>query len=142
MNEKLTVFIVDDDHQSMKQISRDLQREGIYSLAVFTNSADLINNLQSLPDVIILDYALRDENGLDLMKKIKSFDPNIYIIFFSAQKNIEIAVKAIKYGAFDYLEKTKYSFRKLKKTLSSISDKIGEELSQGDDYMLKKLMRH
>jgi FixJ family two-component response regulator len=42
-------------------------------------------------------------NGIDVLKKIKRFDPNIPIVFLSGQKEISIAVNALKYGALDYI---------------------------------------
>ena len=44
-------------------------------------------------------------NGFEVLKKIKRFKPNAYVIMLSSQENIKTAVNALKFGAFDYLIK-------------------------------------
>ena len=56
-------------------------------------------------DLVLLDIILQNENGLDLLEKFKELDPNTEIVMVSAIKDVKTAVKAIKLGAYDYLEK-------------------------------------
>ena len=58
-----------------------------------------------LGDLIILDVIMPDENGLDLIPKIKEIRPDIKIIIISAQNTILTAMQAIEKGAYEYLAK-------------------------------------
>ncbi len=56
-------------------------------------------------DLVILDVWLPNMGGIDVLKEIKKEYPNIEVIMISGHANIDIAVKAVKLGAFDFLEK-------------------------------------
>ena len=59
------------------------------------------------PDLIILDIWLKDSNmdGIEILKTVRSNDKNIPVVIISGHGNIEIAVAAVKQGAYDFLEK-------------------------------------
>ena len=59
------------------------------------------------PSLLILDIWLKDSkmDGIDILKKVKSDYPNVPVVIISGHGNIEIAVSAIKQGAYDFIEK-------------------------------------
>lgn len=57
------------------------------------------------PDMALLDMKLGDENGLDILPKLKDLDSDIEVVIMTAYGDIESAVKAIKLGAYDYINK-------------------------------------
>lgn len=59
--------------------------------------------------------------GLGVLKKIKSYNPRIYVIMVSGQQNIKIAVDALKYGAFDYIIKDNLVHDKMTLIINKIS---------------------
>ena len=65
----------------------------------------MMNNLSKDPDLILLDIMLPDCNGVDLLPKIKGVKPNLPVIMLSAQGSIEVALSALRNGAFDYFPK-------------------------------------
>jgi DNA-binding NtrC family response regulator len=92
------------------------------------------------PDVIFLDYNMDNLNGLDILKKIKRFDPNIMVFFVSGQETISVAVSALKYGAFDYIVKHEMSEDRIKACLEKV-EKIREILlKKKKQGMLKNLL--
>jgi polysaccharide export outer membrane protein len=58
--------------------------------------------------------------GFDVLKKIKRYNPNIYVVMISGQENIETAVDALKYGAFDYIIKDNKVNLRIKNIISKI----------------------
>ena len=60
-----------------------------------------------LPSLMILDIWLKDSDmdGIDILKKVKRDHPEVPIVIISGHGNIEIAVAAIKQGAYDFIEK-------------------------------------
>ncbi len=89
---------------------------------LFSSGEDCIDSLFMNPDTILLDYYLDGElTGLDTLKKIKSFNPNINVVFLTGQGDLEVALNALRFGAFDYIEKTEESFAKIHETLGRIN---------------------
>ena len=104
---KKNILIVDDDHDICQTLSKILLKKN-YITAIANNSdtaLDLLKN--SSFNLILLDVWLEGskKNGLEILKIIKKFNPNTPVIMISGHSNIDIAVKAIKQGAFYFIEK-------------------------------------
>ncbi|MBL4862336.1 MAG: response regulator, partial [Crocinitomicaceae bacterium] len=83
------------------------------NIHLFHSGEECLRKLDQSPDLIILDHDLGQMSGLDVLKKIKNYDPNIKVIFLSGQEKEKVAVSALKHGAFDYLEKHTDSLERL-----------------------------
>ncbi len=88
-------------------------------------------------DVILLDVQLPGKNGIEILKVVKSKFPMLEVVVFSGQANIELAVEAIKQGAFDFIEKS-YSIEKVT-TIIENALKI-KELKE-ENLFLKKISK-
>ena len=100
-----TVLIVDDEQTLARSAKAFLADHG-YEAEVATSgekAMELLENLQ--PDVVFADVRLPGMSGLDLLKRIRQFDPVIPVIVVTAYGSIEGAVEAMKLGAFDYVKK-------------------------------------
>ena len=102
--EKL-IFIVDDEQAISKLLSYWAKDKWKYQVETFANAEDALRNLGKKPDVILLDIMLPGMDGIETLKRIKQFDEHIPVIMLSAQGSIEVAVEALRYGAFDYFTK-------------------------------------
>ncbi len=101
------ILIVDDEKDIRELISEILIDEG-YSTRLASNSAECLNKVQHYPpSLLILDIWLKDSkmDGIDILKQVKSDYPNVPVVIISGHGNIEIAVSAIKQGAYDFIEK-------------------------------------
>ena len=101
------ILIVDDEKDIRELISEILIDEG-FSTRLSSNSAECLNQVSSAPpSLLILDIWLKDSNmdGIDILKKVKVDYPHVPIVIISGHGNIEIAVSAIKQGAYDFIEK-------------------------------------
>jgi two-component system, NtrC family, response regulator AtoC len=72
---------------------------------VFDNSEDALKKLHLKPDLILLDIMLPGLDGLATLKRIKQYDENLPVIILSAQGSVEVAVEALRFGAYDYFPK-------------------------------------
>jgi DNA-binding NtrC family response regulator len=99
---------------------------------------DCVNNLTLQPDVIFLDYSMELFNGLEVLKKIKRFNPDIYVVFLSGQENIETAVSSLKYGAFDYIVKGEGAQEKITNTLLKI-DQVKKLVAKPQQGIFRKI---
>lgn len=103
MKEK--ILIVDDEIGILDTVSEILKDEG-YDTFTAENAEDALNIIEKQEiDLVFLDVWLPKMSGIEALKKLKEKDSQIPVIMISGHANIEIAVQAIKLGAFDFLEK-------------------------------------
>ncbi|TYB89369.1 sigma-54 dependent transcriptional regulator [Oceaniovalibus sp. ACAM 378] len=101
------ILIVDDERDIRELISDILKDEG-YTTRMAGNSDDCLAEIaKELPSLMILDIWLKDSqmDGIDILKATKRDHPGVPIIIISGHGNVEIAVAAIKQGAYDFIEK-------------------------------------
>jgi len=94
---------------------------GYKDIKCFSNGNDCLNNLNQNPDIIFLDHNIDEITGLEVLKGIKCYNPDIYVIMVSGQQNINIAVEALKFDAFDYIIKDKLVYDKMTLIINKIS---------------------
>lgn len=99
------IFLVEDDPFCNALYEQHLLNLGYKSISAFSSGSELLKNLYKKPELIFLDYNLQDYKGLLLLKKIKEFNPNIYVVVISGQSDMETTVNLLKHGAFDYIVK-------------------------------------
>jgi len=101
------ILIVDDERDIRELISDILKDEG-YSTRLAGNSEEAMNEINAEPPALcILDIWLKDSkmDGIDILKTVKRDNPGVPVVIISGHGNIEIAVAAIKQGAYDFIEK-------------------------------------
>ncbi|AEH45030.1 two component, sigma54 specific, transcriptional regulator, Fis family [Thermodesulfatator indicus DSM 15286] len=103
MNEK--ILVIDDEEAILESLADILEDEG-YQVITAKNAAEGLQKVkQEQPDLLILDVWLPDQDGLKLLKTLRKESPDLPVIVISGHGTVETAVKAIKLGAFDFLEK-------------------------------------
>ncbi|MFM2130517.1 MAG: nitrogen regulation protein [Pseudomonadota bacterium] len=101
----MTVLVADDDNAIRTVVSQALTRNG-YNVRATSNAATLWSWVaDGEGDLVITDVVLPDENGLDLLPRIRKIRPDLRIVVMSAQNTLLTAVKAAQRGAFEYLPK-------------------------------------
>ncbi|MEX0814039.1 MAG: nitrogen regulation protein NR(I), partial [Dongiaceae bacterium] len=100
-----TVLIADDDRAIRTVLQQALGRLGL-DVRTTGNAATLWQwTSEGLGDLVITDVVMPDENGLDLIPRIRRLRPDLRIVVMSAQNTLLTAVKATERGAFEYLPK-------------------------------------
>src|ERR1700761_1622282 len=100
-----TVLVADDDRSIRTVLTQALGRSG-YQVRSTGNAATLWRWVEEGEgDLVITDVVMPDENGLDLIPRIKRVRPDLRVIVMSAQSTLLTAVKATERGAFEYLPK-------------------------------------
>ncbi|MGJ8616541.1 MAG: sigma-54-dependent transcriptional regulator [Sulfitobacter sp.] len=101
------ILIVDDERDIRELISDILKDEG-FETRLAGNSDDAMAAINTeQPALMILDIWLKDSrmDGIDILKAVKRDNPDVPVVIISGHGNIEIAVAAIKQGAYDFIEK-------------------------------------
>ena len=133
-----TIFIVDDEELITKSLVRSLEKLGYEDIRTFNNGTDCVNALNQNPFLVLLDYQMEGLDGFDVLKKIKRYNPNTYVIMMSSQSDIENAVETLKFGAFDYIVKGDSDVTKIQLDLERIF-KIEEKILSPRKSLFSKL---
>lgn len=101
------ILIVDDERDIRELISDILKDEGFSTRLAGTSDECMAELEKEAPGLVILDIWLKDSamDGIDILKHVKRDTPEIPVVIISGHGNIEIAVAAIKQGAYDFIEK-------------------------------------
>jgi DNA-binding NtrC family response regulator len=99
------ILIVDDDVTTLNLIERLLSEVG-YRIQKATQSKEALRKYDLFkPDLVLLDIFLDDMSGIDILSEIKVRNNETLTIMVTAYANVEIAVKAMKMGAYDFIQK-------------------------------------
>jgi len=99
------ILIVDDEVTLAKNIATFLTRAG-YDACTASSGEEGVELLESFrPEIVLLDYSLPGINGVDVLRRVRGFDPSIPVLLMTGQGSELVAVEAMKAGAADYLIK-------------------------------------
>lgn len=102
---KFSILIVDDDQIVCNSLKRILKNDE-YRIKIANSAKQALEQIENdPPELVILDVKLPDMNGIDVLKQIKIKDSNLLVIILTAFGNVSLAVEAMKFGAYDFLEK-------------------------------------
>src|SRR5210317_540666 len=101
-------ILIVDDNSDIRNILNDLITDAGHKTRLAANYSQAIAEIdKKLPDVAILDVKLDkgDNDGIELLSHIKSKNKDTPVIIISGHANIEMAVKSLQHGAFEFIEK-------------------------------------
>ena len=101
-------ILIVDDNADIRNIIKDLISDHGYKTRIAANFDQALSEIdKKLPDVAILDVKLDkgDNDGIELLSHIKTKNKDVPVIVISGHANIEMAVKSLKHGAFEFIEK-------------------------------------
>ncbi len=116
-----TIFIVDDETSILRSLEGILSDEGYETVCAESGPSALEKIEDMIPDLVLLDIWMPEMDGIQVLVKIKEQHPFLPVIMMSGHGSIEMAVKATKLGAYDYIEKP-LSIEKLLLTINNALD--------------------
>ena len=99
------ILIIEDERLLCKQLHKALTQEGYSVITSFEGNEGLEIAKKENPDLVLLDLKLPDRNGLEVLKTFTSFEQSPTTIMMTAHGSVEVAVSAIRDGAYDFIEK-------------------------------------
>ena len=105
MNDSIRILVVDDETSQRELVSGYLKKQG-YQVVAAAGGQDALETFRREPvELILTDQRMPDLSGLDLLKAVRSLNPETQVIIMTAYGNVETAVTAMRDGAADYLTK-------------------------------------
>ncbi|MHB8908485.1 MAG: response regulator [Syntrophales bacterium] len=99
------ILVVDDEVEIVRLLKDFLTSKG-YEVATALNGAEALAKVKEIhPDIVLLDLVMPGMHGIDTLKEIKKIDPSIGVIMVTGVVDEELANRAVKLGAFDYIIK-------------------------------------
>jgi two-component system, OmpR family, response regulator len=122
---KTKLFLIDDDAVFLKSLEIEFMQNVDFDIESYQTGELALTKLENKPDIVILDYHLDGidldaMNGIDILDKIKEYDPSIPVIMLSSQDEINVAVNCMHHKAFDYVVKSETAFLRLQKIITGI----------------------
>src|SRR5690606_10556854 len=102
---KPSVLVVDDEQLVRWSLRERLEEEGYRVEEADSGERALEAFSQGTTDLVLLDYCLPDANGLDLLQRMIAVDPDPPIVMMTAHSSVEMAVEAMRLGAYHYTRK-------------------------------------
>ena len=103
--EKKHVFLVDDEQDICQVVGTSLRQLGV-NVTCFTSAADCLKQLRTQScDLLIVDVKMPGMSGLELLSQVKHLIPSLPVLIITGYGDVPMAVKAMKLGALDFIEK-------------------------------------
>jgi len=102
---KAKILVVDDEHLIRWSLEQSLRKQG-YDVQTAGTGEDALRHIQEEPpDLMLLDIQLPGMDGLEVLSRVKEIDEELVVIMVTALGVLETAVKAMRLGAYDYINK-------------------------------------
>jgi DNA-binding NtrC family response regulator len=135
----LKIFIVDDDIFCLTLYEQFLRNLGYTNLNSFTCGDECMQQIREQPGVVFMDYNMEGMNGIEVLKKIKAYDPHIMAYVISGQENSQVAREALQYGALDYVIKTTLSTDKMAAIMKRVEEYYKPRQKEGKKSFFEKV---
>lgn len=99
------VLLVDDEEDFVHTLVKRLTRRKLDVRSALSGKEALKSASDFVPDVIVLDVKMPDMDGIETLKQIKMLCPATEVIMLTGHANVEVAIRGMELGAFDYLMK-------------------------------------
>ena len=99
------VLVIDDDRDMCLLLKKFLERNN-YEVIDFTSGKKALAWYdENKPDIVLCDLRLEDLSGLEVLKKMKSVNPNLPFLIITGYSDVKSAVEIMRHGAYDYITK-------------------------------------
>jgi len=143
-NSEYSVVLVDDDNMFLVSLKNSLHQQFGSQLKIsgYDSGEEFIRNINSTPDIIILDYYLNNDenpdimNGMHVLDEIKAVSKDTIVIMLSGQDNVQVAIDTLKNGAYEYIAKSESTFVRIQNSVKNAIEKIKSKRESNKYFVL------
>ncbi len=132
-----TILIIDDETSIRESLETLLEMEGFEVASAATAGEGLARLAERPADAVLLDFALPDRNGLEVLREIRDRDPEVPVIMITAYGTVENAVAAMRGGANNFIQKPWDN----EKLLADLRLVISQRRTQEENVQLKRALK-
>lgn len=114
------IFVVEDNEIYSMMFDYILSKYRNFNVIRYTSAEECLQNIHMKPDIVILDYYLPQMNGLETLKQIKSYDPEIVVVALTGQDDINVVKRLLDAGVNKYFQKAKDPIEKICRTVDNM----------------------
>nr|WP_211922587.1 response regulator [Solidesulfovibrio aerotolerans] len=105
VSESVRVLLVDDEESYVETLRKRLMRRGLV-VSMANSGEQALESLAENPvDVVLLDVKMPGMDGMETLTRIKAAHPRVEVIMLTGHANVDVAIRGMEQGAFDYLMK-------------------------------------
>ena len=118
-------FVVDDDRHYARLLSYRIDKAEDHEVSVYHCGEDALDALEAdPPDLVLLDIMMPGIGGMETLRRLKLFKPDLPVVMISAQGTADVAVEAMQAGATDYITKGTDDLVKLDVVVRGLKEKV------------------
>ena len=136
-------ILVADDELSMREFLKILLTKEGHEVICAADGEEALSLFQAHPcDLLVSDIKMAKVDGLELLRKVKEFRPNMAVVMITAYGSPEDAIAAMKAGAYDYLTKP-FKLEEIKSVIrNALSKPIGKDMEEAPAGIFNNLVSH
>ena len=136
-------ILVADDELSMREFLKILLTKEGHEVICAADGEEALSLFQAHPcDLLVSDIKMAKVDGLELLRKVKEFRPNMAVVMITAYGSPEDAIAAMKAGAYDYLTKP-FKLKEIKSVIrNALSKPIGKDMEEAPVGIFNNLVSH
>src|SRR5947207_22257 len=132
-----SVLIIDDETAIRESLETLLEFEGYSVASAETGEQGLVKMGERPFDLVLLDFALPDRNGLEILRDIRDRDPQLAVIMITAYGTVDNAVRAMQNGATNFIQKPWDN----EKLLADVRAAVGRRRAEEENEQLKRALK-
>lgn len=134
----MTNILIIDDEISIQEVLSDILRDENYQVLTAGDGIEGLELLKNQPvDLVFLDVWMPRMGGIEVLETVRELYPDIEVIIISGHANVDMAVKAIKMGAYDFVEKP----LDIEKILNLVERALERKRLKSQNRRLKKMLK-
>jgi DNA-binding NarL/FixJ family response regulator len=131
--QKTNLFIVDDNKLVVTTLKQYLQNKfgDALEISTFYDGDSCLAKVDKETHIVVLDYFMKDKNGLEVLKSIKAINPKTEVIILSSNEEIIPTLRLLREGAKDYVLKGEHGWQKVIGLVESMLTKPNKVIVKG-----------
>ncbi|MCU0449321.1 MAG: response regulator [Bernardetiaceae bacterium] len=114
------LFVIEDNRTEGMLLHLALSGIDELEVRIFPSANEMLGHLDEQPDICVVDLNLPDMPGMELIRRVKEYDPQIHLVVVSAQRDVDVIAEAQAEGIYNYLVKSEVCLTYLHRVVNDL----------------------